>query len=117
MAAFIVQRTAPKVMVVVGFFSAAVALLIASQASAPAVLTAAILVAGFGGMGTQNMINDHIARGLERAVEENQFELYSQPIHDLRLGRVVGWVQVGARRLGPARSAQGRSTFRLPRRA
>ncbi|MFC3688620.1 putative bifunctional diguanylate cyclase/phosphodiesterase [Aquipuribacter hungaricus] len=27
---------------------------------------------------------------LERAVEENQFELYSQPIHDLRLGRVVG---------------------------
>lgn len=61
-AAFIVQRTAPKVMVVVGFFSAAVALLIASQASAPAVLTAAILVAGFGGMGTQNMINDHIAQ-------------------------------------------------------
>ena len=27
---------------------------------------------------------------LERAVDEHQFELYSQPIHDLRLGRVVG---------------------------
>ena len=27
---------------------------------------------------------------LERAVEHQQFELYSQPIHDLRLGRTVG---------------------------
>jgi diguanylate cyclase (GGDEF)-like protein len=27
---------------------------------------------------------------LERAVEQHQFELYSQPIHDLRLGRTVG---------------------------
>ncbi len=27
---------------------------------------------------------------LERAVQEQQFELYSQPIHDLRLGRTVG---------------------------
>ncbi|WP_309125647.1 hypothetical protein [Kocuria sp.] len=45
-AAVIVQRTAPKAMVVVGFVSAATALLIASPSSSPAVLTAAVLVAG-----------------------------------------------------------------------
>lgn len=67
-AAVIVQRTAPKVMVVVGFVSAASALLVASQASSPAVLTATILVAGFGGMGTQNMINDHVAQYYPSAV-------------------------------------------------
>ncbi|MHC5560925.1 MFS transporter [Kocuria sp. U4B] len=67
-AAVIVQRTAPKVMVVIGFVSAALALLVASQSSSPAVLTAAILVAGFGGMGTQNMINDHVAQYYPPAV-------------------------------------------------
>ncbi|HST73284.1 MAG TPA: MFS transporter [Kocuria rosea] len=61
-AAVIVQRTAPKAMVVVGFVSAATALLIASPSSSPAVLTAAVLVAGLGGMGTQSMVNDHIPR-------------------------------------------------------
>ncbi|WIG15864.1 MFS transporter [Kocuria rosea] len=61
-AAFIGQRTAPKIMVVTGFVAAATALLVTSQVSSPVVLTAAILVAGFGGLGTQNMINDHVAQ-------------------------------------------------------
>jgi AAHS family benzoate transporter-like MFS transporter len=55
-------------MVVIGFVSAALALLVASQSSSPAVLTAAILVAGFGGMGTQNMFNDHVAQYYPPAV-------------------------------------------------
>lgn len=61
-AALIVQRTSPKVMVVAGFAAAASALLVTSQVTAPGLLVVATLVAGFGGMGTQNMINDHIAQ-------------------------------------------------------
>lgn len=91
-AAVIVQRTAPKVMVVAGFCSAAVALLIASQASSPAVLTAAILVAGFGGMGTQNMINDHIA------------QYYPASVRATGLGWALSMGRVGAI-LGPTYGA------------
>ncbi|WGW11897.1 MFS transporter [Saxibacter everestensis] len=61
-AAVVGQLTAPKVMAIIGFVAAAAALLVASQASSPAVLTTAFLIAGFGGMGTQNMINDHVAQ-------------------------------------------------------
>ncbi|WP_280248159.1 MFS transporter [Nocardia abscessus] len=61
-ASLISQRTAPKYMVFVGFLSAAFALAFATTDVGLPALIAAIIVAGFGGMGTQNMINDHVAQ-------------------------------------------------------
>ncbi|RBP62798.1 AAHS family benzoate transporter-like MFS transporter [Brevibacterium sanguinis] len=58
----IAQRTAPKYMVVLGFTIAALALVLVSATQSPALLFVGIFFAGVGGMGTQNMINDHIAQ-------------------------------------------------------
>jgi AAHS family benzoate transporter-like MFS transporter len=55
------QRTSPRTMVVVGFAAAAFALVAAATVQHPAVLVVAIFVAGYGGLGTMNMLNDHIA--------------------------------------------------------
>ncbi len=58
----IAQRTAPKYMVILGFTIAALALVLVSATQSPALLFVGIFFAGVGGMGTQNMINDHIAQ-------------------------------------------------------
>ncbi|MFE3457921.1 MFS transporter [Nocardiopsis aegyptia] len=60
-AAAVSQRTSPKSMVVVGFAAAALALMAAATVQHPAVLVVTVFIAGFGGLGTMNMLNDHIA--------------------------------------------------------
>lgn len=60
--AFIAQASAPKYMVILGFSIATLSLLAVSMTQNHLLLFAAIFCAGVGGMGTQNMINDHIAQ-------------------------------------------------------
>ncbi|MCF2570839.1 aromatic acid/H+ symport family MFS transporter [Brevibacterium sp. UCMA 11754] len=60
--AWIAQQSAPKYMVILGFSIAALSLLAVSMTQSHLLLFAAIFFAGVGGMGTQNMINDHIAQ-------------------------------------------------------
>lgn len=60
--AWIAQQSAPKYMVILGFSIAALSLLAVSMTQNHLLLFAAIFFAGVGGMGTQNMINDHIAQ-------------------------------------------------------
>ncbi|MCU4298326.1 MFS transporter [Brevibacterium permense] len=60
--AWIAQQSAPKYMVILGFSTAALSLLAVSMTENHLLLFAAIFFAGVGGMGTQNMINDHIAQ-------------------------------------------------------
>lgn len=60
--AWIAQQSAPKYMVILGFSIAALSLLMVSMTQSHVLLFAAIFCAGVGGMGTQNMINDHIAQ-------------------------------------------------------
>ncbi|MFJ5962207.1 MFS transporter [Pseudarthrobacter oxydans] len=55
------QKFGPR-LVIVGFVSAAVALLLMSVNPPAAIMTVLAAVAGFGGLGTQNMINDYIAQ-------------------------------------------------------
>ncbi|GAB3564081.1 MFS transporter [Spelaeicoccus albus] len=61
-AALLGQRFGPKPMVMTGFVAAAVAL--GLMATNPSGIAIAVLsaVAGFGGLGTQNMINDYVAQ-------------------------------------------------------
>ncbi|WP_156761131.1 MFS transporter [Microbacterium karelineae] len=56
------QRTSPKLVMGLGFLSATIALgaLLLGVTGWP--LIVAVVLAGFGGMGTQNMINDHVAQ-------------------------------------------------------
>lgn len=56
------QKFGPRPLVIVGFVSAAVALLLMSVNPPAAIMTVLAAVAGFGGLGTQNMINDYIAQ-------------------------------------------------------
>jgi AAHS family benzoate transporter-like MFS transporter len=56
------QKFGPKRLVIVGFVSAAAALLLMSTNPPSAVLAVLAAVAGFGGLGTQNMINDYVAQ-------------------------------------------------------
>lgn len=56
------QKFGPGPLVVVGFASAAAALLLMSANPPAALMTVLAAVAGFGGLGTQNMINDYIAQ-------------------------------------------------------
>lgn len=60
--AVIAQASAPKYMVILGFSIATLSLLAVSLTQNHLLLFAAIFCAGVGGMGTQNMINDHIAQ-------------------------------------------------------
>ncbi|GGC44884.1 MFS transporter [Brevibacterium sediminis] len=60
--AWIAQQSAPKYMVILGFSIAAMSLLAVSMTQNHLLLFVAIFFAGVGGMGTQNMINDHIAQ-------------------------------------------------------
>jgi AAHS family benzoate transporter-like MFS transporter len=56
------QKFGPRPLVIVGFVSAAAALLLMSLNPPAALMTVLAAVAGFGGLGTQNMINDYIAQ-------------------------------------------------------
>jgi AAHS family benzoate transporter-like MFS transporter len=56
------QKFGPRPLVIVGFISAAAALLLMSANPPAALMTVLAAVAGFGGLGTQNMINDYIAQ-------------------------------------------------------
>lgn len=60
--AFVAQASAPKHMVVLGFSIAALSLVTVAMTQNHTLLFVAIFCAGIGGMGTQNMINDHIAQ-------------------------------------------------------
>lgn len=62
LASQIAERVGPKPVVVVGYAAAAVALLLVATTPATPLLVALILLAGFGGFGTQNILNDFIAR-------------------------------------------------------
>jgi AAHS family benzoate transporter-like MFS transporter len=56
------QKVGPRPLVVTGFVSAAAALLLMAFNPPAALMTVLAAVAGFGGLGTQNMINDYIAQ-------------------------------------------------------
>lgn len=62
LASTIADRIGPKPLVLVGFGVAATALLLISTQPATPVLVLLVLLAGFGGLGTQNVLNDFIAR-------------------------------------------------------
>ncbi|WP_028661067.1 MFS transporter [Nocardioides insulae] len=82
-AAVVAERVGPKPVVVVGFVVAAAALLVVSLQPATAPLVVLLLLAGFGGFGTQNILNDFIAR--------------FYPVHARASG--LGWA-LGVGRLG-----------------
>lgn len=58
----IAERVGPKPVVVVGYVAAAVALLLVATKPSTALLIVLVMLAGFGGFGTQNILNDFIAR-------------------------------------------------------
>ena len=58
----VADRIGPKPLVLIGFVSAAAALLLIALQPPTALLIVLVLVAGFGGFGTQNVLNDFIAR-------------------------------------------------------
>ncbi|MGY0498290.1 MFS transporter [Nocardia sp. FBN12] len=60
-AAALAEQFGPKPLVLTGFATAAVALALLGTHPPTAVLMLLVAVAGFGGLGTQNMLNDHIA--------------------------------------------------------
>jgi len=62
LASFASQKFGPRPLVIVGFVSAAAALLLMSGNPPAVLMTLLAAVAGFGGLGTQNMINDYIAQ-------------------------------------------------------
>ncbi len=61
-AASLADRFGPKPLVIAGYLAAAAALLLIAQRPATPALVVLVLVAGFGGFGTQNVLNDFIAR-------------------------------------------------------
>jgi AAHS family benzoate transporter-like MFS transporter len=62
------QRFGPKRLAIVGFVSAAAALLLMSANPPAALLAVLAAAAGFGGLGTQNMINDYVAQFYPAAI-------------------------------------------------
>jgi MFS transporter, AAHS family, benzoate transport protein len=56
------QKLGPRPLVITGFATAAAALLLMSLNPPAALMTVLAAAAGFGGLGTQNMINDYIAQ-------------------------------------------------------
>ena len=61
-ASSIAERMGPKPLVIVGYLAAAGALLCISQRPETVLLVLLVLITGFGGFGTQNVLNDFIAR-------------------------------------------------------
>ncbi|WP_105566974.1 MFS transporter [Microbacterium halophytorum] len=78
------QRTSPKFVMTVGFVAAAVALGSLLIGVSGPVLIVAVVLAGFGGMGTQNMLNDHVA------------QYYPGHVRATGLGWALGVGRVGA---------------------
>ncbi|NUT72373.1 MFS transporter [Pseudarthrobacter sp. C4D7] len=62
LASFASQKFGPRPLVIVGFISAAAALILMAANPPAVLLTVFAAIAGFGGLGTQNMINDYIAQ-------------------------------------------------------
>lgn len=62
LASQIAERVGPKPVVIVGYAAAAIALLLVATTPATGLLVALVMLAGFGGFGTQNILNDFIAR-------------------------------------------------------
>lgn len=60
-ASTIAERVGAKYLVLTGFASAAVALTLLGTHPPTALLMVLIAITGFGGLGTQNMLNDHVA--------------------------------------------------------
>ncbi|MGY1693141.1 MFS transporter [Geodermatophilus sp. SYSU D01105] len=60
-AAALAERVGAKAMVLTGFAAAAVALLVIATTPPTGVALVLVALAGFGGLGTQNMLNDHVA--------------------------------------------------------
>ncbi|SEC72863.1 MFS transporter [Rhodococcus koreensis] len=61
LASVLAERFGPKPLVLTGFSTAAVSLALLGTHPPTAVLMLLVALAGFGGLGTQNMLNDHIA--------------------------------------------------------
>ncbi len=61
-ASTVAERIGPKPLVIAGYLAAAGALLCIAQRPATIALVFLVLIAGFGGFGTQNVLNDFIAR-------------------------------------------------------
>ena len=61
LASVLAERFGPKPLVLAGFSTAAVSLALLGTHPPTAVLMLLVALAGFGGLGTQNMLNDHIA--------------------------------------------------------
>ena len=61
LASTIAERIGAKYLVLIGFASAAVALALLGTHPPTALLMVLIAITGFGGLGTQNMLNDHVA--------------------------------------------------------
>jgi AAHS family benzoate transporter-like MFS transporter len=60
-ASTIAERIGAKYLVLIGFGSAAIALALLGTHPPTALLMLLIAITGFGGLGTQNMLNDHVA--------------------------------------------------------
>ncbi|MGY1707369.1 MFS transporter [Geodermatophilus sp. SYSU D00697] len=60
-AAALAERVGAKAMVLTGFAAAALALLAIATTPPTGVALVLVALAGFGGLGTQNMLNDHVA--------------------------------------------------------
>ena len=78
------QKFGPRPLVIVGFASATAALLLMSVNPPALLMTVLAAVAGFGGLGTQNMINDYIA------------QFYPAPARATGLGWALAIGRIGA---------------------
>ena len=61
LASTLAERIGAKYLVLIGFASAAIALALLGTHPSTALLMVLIALTGFGGLGTQNMLNDHVA--------------------------------------------------------
>jgi AAHS family benzoate transporter-like MFS transporter len=61
LAATLAERVGAKTLVITGFAAAAAALALLATAPPTGVVVLLVVVMGFGGLGTQNMLNDHVA--------------------------------------------------------
>lgn len=83
----VADRIGPKPLVLIGFVSAAAALLLIATKPAIPVLIVLVLIAGFGGFGTQNVLNDFIARFYPAAIRATGL---GWALGVGRLGAIVG---------------------------
>jgi AAHS family benzoate transporter-like MFS transporter len=84
LAAIISQKVGPRPLIIVGFTAAALALIAMSTHPSGAVMLVLAAVMGFGGLGTQNMLNDYIS------------QLYPPHARATGLGWALGIGRIGA---------------------